>query len=224
MTVLRVFAGLAAALLLTMFSYFYLDVPVAVFFHHLAMSDAMLRKYTSHIPDLLFPIAVMITVCCWTALLVWAPKGIHGAHARFLQLCGVSVPLAYAAKCVLQHIFGRVDPRVWIYHHWLAGFHWFHDGAGFASFPSGHMTVFAALAAVLWRHYPRYRIVYGIGAVALGVALVATDYHFVSDVVSGAYLGIMVCYVCDAVLVAVAGSYRGSGPTVAPGPAVRIGH
>ncbi len=209
---------------LAVFSYFVLDARIAIFFYHLAMSHVVLRKYESHIPDLLFPAVLVTTVLCWTVLSVWLAKGIRNEHTRFMQLCGVSVPLAYAAKAVLQYAFGRADPRLWLAHRQLVGFHWFHGGAGFTSFPSGHMTVFVAAAAVLWLQYPRFRAVYASGAVLLGTALVATNYHFVSDVVAGAYLGIFVCYICDSGLVAISTSYRARGPVVAaPGSVAAVG-
>lgn len=53
------------------------------------------------------------------------------------------------------------------------------------------MTVFSAFFAAIWFFYPRYRsISIGLGLV-LAVALVATDYHFLSDVIAGAYLGLI---------------------------------
>ncbi len=204
----HVVAGFFLSTLLTVFGYFLFDASTAIFFHQLIMSHVMLRKYASHIPDFLLPIVLVITTICWTVLFVWMPKGIHNVHTRFMQLCGISVPLAYVVKTVLQYAFGRADPRMWLVHRHLVGFHWFHSGAGYTSFPSGHMTVFTALAAALWQQYPRYRTVYVAGVVLLGTALVATNYHFVSDVVAGAYLGFVVCFVCNLGLIATSESYR----------------
>lgn len=201
-------AGFFLAALLTAFGYYSLDASTAIFFHQLIMSHEMLRKYASHIPDFLLPIVLVITTFCWTVFFVWISKGIHNVHTRFMQLCGVSVPLAYVTKTVLQYAFGRADPRMWLAHRQLVGFHWFHGGPGYTSFPSGHMTVFTALATVLWQRYPRYRMVYVAGVVLLGTALVATNYHFVGDAVAGAYLGFLICYLCNLGLIAMSESYR----------------
>ena len=54
------------------------------------------------------------------------------------------------------------------------------------------MLVIAAIAAVLWRSYPRFAMVYAAGLLAMGVALVLTDYHFLGDVIAGAYGGLLV--------------------------------
>jgi membrane-associated phospholipid phosphatase len=51
------------------------------------------------------------------------------------------------------------------------------------------MTFFAAFSAAVWVFYPRYRTI-SIGLMlVLALALVITDYHFLSDVIAGAYLG-----------------------------------
>ncbi len=196
------------ALMVTVFSYYFVDAAAAVYFHKVIVSHRILWEYASNIPDLLLPIVLVITAVCWIAYLVSVPKGLHNVHTRFLQLCGVGLPLAYAAKELLQHTFGRANPKFWLFHRQLAGFHWFHEGARFTSFPSGHMTVFTALAVMLWHSYPRFRAVYLAGLVILGLSLVATNYHFVSDVAAGAYLGLLACYVSDAGLNMVSGDYR----------------
>ena len=54
------------------------------------------------------------------------------------------------------------------------------------------MAVFTALVIALCRFYPRYRPAF-IGFLSvLALALIATDYHFLSDIIGGAYLGWMV--------------------------------
>lgn len=205
-----VILGFFIATLATVLSYLFIDAPAAVFFHRLIESHPLIREYASNIPDLLLPIVLIVTSVCWIAYFVSLPQGIHNVHTRFLQWCGVSLPLAYAAKSILQYTFGRVDPKIWLFHHQLAGFHWFHEGSRYGSFPSGHMTVFTALAVMLWHSYPRIRVAYLAALIVLGLLLVATNYHFVSDVAAGAYLGLLVCYLTDAGLGAVSGSYRAS--------------
>ncbi len=217
MKLLHVLEGFVISVLLAVFSYFVLDARISIFFYHLAVSYVVLRKYESHIPDLLFPAVIVTTVLCWTVWYMWLAKGIKNVHTRFLQLCGVSVPLAYTAKTVLQYAFGRADPRLWLAHRQRVGLHWLPGGAGFPRFPSGHRAGFMAAAAELWLRYPRFRAVYASCAVLLGSALVATNYHFVSDVVAGAYLGVLVSYICDVGLVATSESYRATGPMAVVG-------
>ena len=71
----------------------------------------------------------------------------------------------------------------------LYGLHWFHGGGDYSGFPSGHMAVFTCLALGLRRFYPRYRYAYLAFLFSLAAALIATEYHFLGDVIGGAYLG-----------------------------------
>ena len=54
------------------------------------------------------------------------------------------------------------------------------------------VVVSVALLAALCRYYPKFRPWCLLLGVLLGVALIATEYHFLSDVIAGAYLGVVV--------------------------------
>ena len=56
------------------------------------------------------------------------------------------------------------------------------------------MTVFTAFGIAVWLYYPHYRRPVIITLLILGAALIATDYHFLSDVIAGAYLGVLITY------------------------------
>jgi membrane-associated phospholipid phosphatase len=62
------------------------------------------------------------------------------------------------------------------------------------------MMVFTAFFAALWHFYPRYRSISVGLLLVLASALVMTDHHYLSDVIAGAYLGLIassltkVCY------------------------------
>jgi membrane-associated phospholipid phosphatase len=111
---------------------------------------------------------------------------------NFLELIGLSVPFTYVLKDLLKDLFGRTNTRIWLLHPDLLGFHWFQGGGDFASFPSGHMAVFTALMLGIGRCFPRLRPVCAGSLLVLAVALIATQYHFFSDLVAGAYLGVIV--------------------------------
>ena len=82
--------------------------------------------------------------------------------------------------------------NTWLQKPQLYGFHWFHGGGFYDGFPSWHMAVFAALIAALWRFYPRCRSICLFFLLALASALIVTNYHFLGDVLAGAYLGVLV--------------------------------
>lgn len=51
------------------------------------------------------------------------------------------------------------------------------------------MTVFVALGIAVLIYYPKYRRPVIGFLIILGISLIGTDYHFLSDVIGGAYLG-----------------------------------
>jgi membrane-associated phospholipid phosphatase len=70
------------------------------------------------------------------------------------------------------------------------GFYPFRGGPQYASFPSGHAASVFVLGVIFWSAYPRYRLVYGAGAATISTMLIVGDFHFVSDVIAGALLGV----------------------------------
>ena len=52
--------------------------------------------------------------------------------------------------------------------------------------------MFVALGITVWKEYLRYRALSAAILSVLALALILTDYHFVSDVIAGAYLGVLV--------------------------------
>jgi len=95
----------------------------------------------------------------------------------------------------LKFAFGRTWPETWINNNpslignGTYGFNPFHGGSGYNSFPSGHTTAVCAVAAVLWFAYPKLRPLWVLMVIAVGVGLIGADYHFVSDIVAGGFLG-----------------------------------
>ncbi len=111
-----------------------------------------------------------------------------------------SIVIAIFMKDVLKVIFGRYWPRTWIQNNpsllrdQAYGFHWFHKGAIYQSFPSGHTTVAVAFMVALWLTFPLglWRCLGVFVAVAVVVGLLADDYHFIGDCIAGAWIGGMV--------------------------------
>jgi membrane-associated phospholipid phosphatase len=106
-------------------------------------------------------------------------------------LAGVVAPVSFIVKTLLKLVFGRVETRVWLMGNVPDGLHWFAGGQGLNGFPSGHMTICLALAAVGWRCYPGLRWLWVSCSVMLPFLLVGTDYHFISDVIAGAWLALV---------------------------------
>ena len=173
-------------------SNFFIDADLALFVDRTFYGNSHWSRYTSAIPDVLFAAVCVITTVAALAYFYRIRKGIYDAATRFFLLVAAAVPASFALKFVLKWVFGRINTRVWLHQPHLYGFQWFHGGRNFEGFPSGHMLVITTFAAALWRLYPRYRSGYLLFLLLLAGALIATNYHFFSDVVAGAYLGVVV--------------------------------
>lgn len=120
-----------------------------------------------------------------------------GARRPLLDVAN-SVVIAVFLKDALKYVFGRYWPATWInqnpslLHDHAYGFHLFHAGVAYQSFPSGHTTVALAAMSAVWIGLPRWRWLAVLVSVAVVAGLLAMDYHFVGDCVAGAWLGVTV--------------------------------
>ncbi|WP_146010343.1 phosphatase PAP2 family protein [Acidimangrovimonas sediminis] len=92
---------------------------------------------------------------------------------------------------LLKPIFGRPVPSDYLTtgHH---GFHWFHRGLRFGSFPSGHSVQASAMLSVAWAYYPRWRWLCATLMSLLAVALMLGQWHYLSDIIAGTTVGSLV--------------------------------
>jgi membrane-associated phospholipid phosphatase len=91
-------------------------------------------------------------------------------------------------ELLLKPVFGRTAPLDFLADaHY--GFHWFHGTIGKSAFPSGHAGQAAAILSVLWAYYPRWRWLYVVAMVTLAVLLMLGEWHFLSDIIAGTFIG-----------------------------------
>jgi membrane-associated phospholipid phosphatase len=69
------------------------------------------------------------------------------------------------------------------------GFNPFHGGPGFAAFPSGHMVAISAIISIFWILYPQLRWLGALCVVAVFIGQLGANYHFVSDLIAGGFIG-----------------------------------
>ena len=172
-------------------SFLWLDIPIATFAHN-ATAHTRLYSDLTLLPEPLVPMGLLALF----ALGLWALAG--QPLSRPLQvglLCCVSLIITEAVKRELKYIFGRTWPETWIkgnpslMHDGVYGFNFFHGGQGYASFPSGHTAAVCAVVSVLWICYPRFRVLYAAAVAAVTIGLIGADYHFLSDVIAGGFVG-----------------------------------
>lgn len=94
---------------------------------------------------------------------------------------------------LIKPLVGRLRPKL-LFEANLFGFEPFRIGYEYNSFPSGHATTVFALAASLALVYPRWRLpLFGFAAV-IGLSRIIVGAHYLSDVMAGAYVGIMTVF------------------------------
>jgi membrane-associated phospholipid phosphatase len=170
----------------------FLDERIALSVYRLIGSHSLLSRYFKNIPDLLLPFVLLLSAVMWVSYLRRLHSGIRDDRTWFFRLSGCALPIAYVLKILFKHVFGRITTRAWLENPTANTFHWFHGGGQYSGFPSGHMVVFTSLAGACWIFFPRYRLACISLTLGLGIALIATDYHFLSDVIAGGYLGLVV--------------------------------
>jgi membrane-associated phospholipid phosphatase len=180
------------AVLLIAGSFYFLDKDIALFVKATWLSPKRLSFSSANIPDVLTPLVCAVTAISWGAYFYLAHKRVHNTQTQFFLLVACAVPVAFILKSILKYVVGRINARFWVAHPGFKDFHWFHGSGCYTGFPSGHMAVFTVLALALWSFYPRYRFAYAGFLLMLATALIATDYHFLSDVIAGTFLGLAV--------------------------------
>jgi membrane-associated phospholipid phosphatase len=166
----------------------YIDRPVAEFF------DTHLRHTTTWVwlDRALAPLDIVVVA----ALLFLFGSGafvmsgcLLGSWTRIPLLCSWAAMWATAAVIIFKHIFGRAWPDPTYVQSHLYGFRLLHGGPHWESFPSGTAAISSAIASVLWIVMPRWRAIVALIVALLCAAVVITNYHWVGDVIAGAFLG-----------------------------------
>ncbi len=173
-------------------SIIYIDAGLAKRVMAFLLSIKTLHRATENIPDVLVYLVAGATVLMWIVYIYRYINKKLDAETSFLRLAASTLPVTYFIKVFLQFTFGRTSPRNWLISHEPLLFKFFNEHGG--SFPSGHMTVFVAFGTAVFIYFPKYRKLVVALLVILGFALIGTDYHFLSDVIAGAYLGFVITY------------------------------
>lgn len=180
-------------LALSLVAVFYVDAPVALWIKAHLLSYAPFHDYTNNLPSHLFWVVLIGSTFSFSIYFYLRRLGEHSPRRDFFLLLGVVLPVAFLVKHVLKLLFGRIEVRLWLSNPDAHPVHWFQVGKRwYDAFPSGHMVVFMTIFMALWQFYPRWRHCYAAGSGLLALALILTNYHYVSDVIAGTYIGMLV--------------------------------
>ena len=183
--------ALALTALAVAVSYEWLDRLIAYFAHANLRTEPLFAQLTL-IPEWFAPLSVLAFIVLGLRALTGRPLS---RPEVVVLLCALSLVIASAIKNQLKFLFGRTWPETWVRDNpslirdGVYGFHPFHGGAGYESFPSGHTTAVLAVMSVLWICYPKFRALYALVVVAVVIGLLGSNFHFLSDCIAGAFLG-----------------------------------
>jgi membrane-associated phospholipid phosphatase len=174
--------------------YLWVDRPVAWFVHDRGINRVETLRWLTLPPPVLLAwtpavLAVLVVRRVWRPWPRWQ---------RTLFTAALALIVADQFRESLGFAFGRYWPETWrdqnpsLIANNAYGFHFFHGGPWYGSFPSGHTTMVLILVAVYWVACPRSRPLGVAAAICIAVGLVGMNYHFVSDVVAGGFLGALV--------------------------------
>ena len=197
-------------IVLVIICYYYVDKPVADFFFRYHSANKPVAEFFFGNPALGKSENWLSFIVRWSVLIEYLPPFIaiffiikHNVsqylskNEKIFMVIALNMTLATSIKNILKFVFGRYWPKTWMGGNpsWLQshqyGFHFFHSGSAYNSFPSGHATAIFAMMTIVWMVYPKWRWLCVISCLSMAISLIVLNYHFVSDVIAGMFLGII---------------------------------
>jgi lipid A 4'-phosphatase len=174
----------------------WLDRPVANYFHNHASAlqplSHAIQRFGLGYPYLVLS-AVAFAVLRWGGRLEtlrdWDISMRAVAHIPAFLFAAVAVSGVVAD--IVKVIVGRARPKL-LFLDGTYDFTWFGWHADHWSFPSGHAATAAALMTALWCLWPRPLWLYIAAAALVAIARIVTGQHYLSDVIAGAVIGVLV--------------------------------
>jgi membrane-associated phospholipid phosphatase len=190
----RTLIGTGLCIAAVLVCYFWIDRPVAflVYRHHI--NEFQVFRWLPYPP----PEVQNWSALVLTILMVRRAWGPFLRWQKVLLVACISLIVADDFRISLGDVFGRYWPETWTHDNpsligtGAYGFHPFQRGDDIGSFPSGHacrILGFAAVWVIAMPHNRTVQVVTIVLCAPMLVSLVAMDYHFVSDVIAGSFLG-----------------------------------
>jgi hypothetical protein len=165
-------------------AFVYLDVPIAHRVYGLLGSAESLGKGFASAGLLGVEAAIALTL-----VTIRITRGHLSAFLEATALACLTSICAYAINdTILKLFFGVPSPAAVL----LGTRHAFYllSGSSNSSFPSGHMVLAGAFAGVFMRLYRTSVVTFSALLLIAAVLLIIGEWHFVSDVIAGTFLGV----------------------------------
>lgn len=179
-------ATLFITVLVCLVSYFFIDRPLAGLFRVRSPS------FTSTVQGITNLINPKYHYFAWPILfflLCYVWKKQTWANRSLVIL--VSIPMGNLFAGVAKSLLGRARPDLF-FTDGIYGFTFFAFSNRFLSFPSIHSCTIGAICGAFACFYPRYSTLFILVALVLAFSRVALGAHFLSDILAGVVIGVLV--------------------------------
>jgi membrane-associated phospholipid phosphatase len=170
---------------------FYVDRTVAGFFDTHVRHTELWRYLDRFLRPFLFVLVAALFFLLGAGGWILSGRKL-AAWTRTPLLCSWSAMWGLAAETVFKGISGRSWPDPAYVQNHLYGFHFLQGDPRASAFPSGHTIIATAIVTVLWITIPRLRIPSVLLALVIVSVLIVNNFHWISDVIAGAYLGALI--------------------------------
>lgn len=173
-------------LVLIILAYHFVDIPLATYFHQL---DLRTNLFELKVLTAFGKVFIYVVLFALTGLYFrYVGNAVYEARSWYLLAC---ILIPNLVCLILKVALSRARPDL-LFSSDVFGFYWFKLTASYWSLPSGHTTTVIGLAAGLGVLFPKYFYAF----LALAFLVISTRvllyYHYLSDVMTGFYLSILV--------------------------------
>lgn len=165
-------------------SYYYWDLPLAIYCKGLGRSVIDIAKIVTILGDSLWYFIILVSAFIYFWFL--AKNKLWSKRIIFIL---VSLSISGLLNLLIKWLAGRYRPNM--LEKGFFGFNYFGVGYDLNSFPSGHTVTAFSLAAAISILFPRTGIVAFIIAISIGMTRIILTSHYLSDVIAGAGIGIL---------------------------------
>ena len=174
--------------------YFFVDKTSSIFFNKVRHTDLYdIFFYMQYSVNIL--VSIIPYVFIYLIVMLYFKRFFY--FENFLFIAIASIFFSSCLTNLLKEVFGRYWTETFdkdnlsMIKTKTYGFDFFHGDLEHASFPSGHTTVIFAAMTILWIMYPKWRWFSVSMCTIVVVGLLGCDFHFPSDIVAGAFIGII---------------------------------
>lgn len=192
----HVIYGIISIIAITIF-YLYLDRNASMLFHdfrHTQLYNIFYwMQYLSNVLEYIIPLVYLYLI-----VMLFSKRFYY--FEEYLFASATSLLVAVSLKDFFKTIFGRYWTETFTHDNLSLikndayGFNFFHSGSAYDSFPSGHSAVIFAVMTVLWIMIPRLRWLSVLCCTIVIVGLLGCNFHFPSDIIAGAFVGVISAY------------------------------